>query len=64
MSPDDQRTVFGLIDKLKDAAGEERERASDDLKTLVMMVAEPEIQYQAPMLIQVAGRTCRAYPID
>jgi hypothetical protein len=63
MSPDDQRTVFGLIDKLKDAAGEDRERASADLKTLVMMVAEPEIQYQAPMLIQVAGRTCRAYPI-
>ncbi len=64
MSPDDQRTVFALIDKLKNAAEAERERLSGDLKTVVMMASEPEIIWNAPLILRQNNKTYRAYPID
>lgn len=64
MQPEDHRTVCALIDKLKDAAGADRERISADLKTVVMMVAEPEMKWEAPMILRQNNKTYRAYPID
>ena len=64
MAPEDQRAVHDLIQKLKDASAEERDRVSADLETLVMMVAEPEIQWQAPLILRQGNKSYRAYPID
>lgn len=65
MAPDAQHAVHDLIQKMKLAATlPERERLSDDLETLVMMVAEPEVKYQAPMLATVHGKVCRCYPLS
>ncbi len=63
MSPEDQAAVHNLIHKLKSAAMEDRERLSADLETLVMMVAEPEIVWQAPLILRQNNKSYRAYPI-
>jgi hypothetical protein len=64
MTQDDLRMVKNLIQKLKGAAtSEERERASADLTTAVMMAAEPELMFEPPVIIRQNNRTYRAYPI-
>lgn len=64
MRPEDQAAVHAMIQKLKDAASDDRERVSADLETLVMMVAEPEIQWEAPLILRQNNRSYRAYPLD
>lgn len=63
MLAEDRDTILALIDKMKLAASaEERERASADLKTVVMMAAEPEMEWaeRNPVILTQGGRTYRA----
>lgn len=64
MTPEDQRTVYSLIDKLKSASVEERERVSADLKTAVMLASDPEVSWVEPVIISQGGRFYRAFPIN
>jgi hypothetical protein len=47
------------------ASAEERDRATADLKTLVMMASDPELNWteKPPTIINQGGVAYRAYPI-
>ncbi len=64
MTEEDERAVFALIDRMKDANREERERISADLKTAVLMASEPDMKWEAPLILRQNNRTYRAYPIQ
>lgn len=58
--------IFSLIDKMKVAASADREAISADLKTLVMMASDPELDWyeQPPVILTQGQRVYRAYPIQ
>lgn len=62
MRAEDRDSILALIDKMKALAGAELERATADLKTVVMMAAEPEMEWvdQHPVILSHGGRTYRA----
>ena len=66
MQDADRKAIFDLIDKMKVAATvEQREATSDDLKTLVLMASDPELDWSEhpPVILTQGARTYRAYPI-
>ncbi len=62
MLAEDRDTILNMIDRMKTLAGADLERASADLKTAVMMAAEPEMEWvdRNPVIISQGGRTYRA----
>lgn len=66
MQDADRQAIFDLIDKMKAAVtSEQREAASVDLKTLVQLASEPELDWaeHPPVILTQGARTYRAYPI-
>ena len=66
MQDADRKAIFDLIDKMKVAATvEQREAASVDLKTLVLIASDPELDWaeHPPVILTQGARTYRAYPI-
>lgn len=66
MQEADRKAIFDLIDKMKAAVTiEDRERESADLKTLVLMASDPELDWaeHPPVILTQGARTYRAYPI-
>lgn len=65
MQAKDRDAIFQLIDRMKAASMSEREAASADLKTLIMMATDPELSWaeQPPVILTQGARTYRAYPI-
>lgn len=67
MREEDRATVFAMIDKMKNlATQQERDEASSDIKTVVMMASEPEMAWaeHPPVILTQGARTYRAYPIN
>ena len=62
MRAEDRDSILAMIDKMKAMAGAELERASADLKTVVMMAADPEMEWldRQPVILTQGGRTYRA----
>lgn len=66
MSPEDRDSILALIDRMAQIASPDaRERATADLKTLVMLAADPELDWleKPPTIINQGGVAYRAYPI-
>ncbi len=61
---DVQTTIHDMIQKLKVAAEADRDRIAVDLETVCRMACEPEMVWDAPMIIRQNNRSYRAYPID
>lgn len=62
MLAEDRDLVLGLIDKLLTVSAADLPRATADLKTVVMMAAEPEMEWadRNPVILTQGGRTYRA----
>lgn len=65
MRAEDRDSIIALIDKMKGLSACEMERATADLKTVVMMAADPELEWAEtpPVILQQGGRTYRAIQI-
>ena len=66
MREEDRQSIFDMIDKMKDATTvEERIRCSADLKTLMLIATDPELEMaeNRPVILTQGARTYRAYPI-
>lgn len=66
MREEDRAAIFTMIDKMKNlATQQERDEASSDLKTVVMMASDPELEWaeRPPVILTQGARTYRAYPI-
>ena len=66
MQDADRQAIFDMIDKMKAATtAEQREAASVDLKTMVLMAADPELDWaeHPPVILTQGARTYRAYPL-
>lgn len=65
MRAEDRDSILALIDKMKGLVGSDMERATADLKTVVMMAADPELEWvdHPPVILQQGGRTYRAVQI-
>ncbi len=66
MREEDRATIFAMIDKMKSlATQQERDEASADLKTVVLLASEPELNWldHPPVILMQGQRTYRAYPI-
>lgn len=62
MRAEDRDSILALIDKMKGLSDTEMERASADLKTVVMMASDPELEWadHHPVILMQGGRTYRA----
>ena len=65
MRAEDRDAILAMIDRMKGLAASELERATADLKTVVMMASEPELDWfeHPPVILTHCGRTYRAQPI-
>ena len=66
MRAEDRQTILDMIQKMKEVAADPAIRAmSDDLATIVMMAADPELDMaeHPPVILNQGGRVYRAYPI-
>jgi hypothetical protein len=66
MREEDRTTIFAMIDRMKSLSTQrERDEASADLKTVVMMASDPELNWaeHPPVILTQGARTYRAYPI-
>lgn len=66
MREEDQKSIFAMIDRMKSAStDQQRERASADLKTAILMASDPEMEWAAnpPVILTQGARTYRAWPI-
>ena len=66
MREEDRATIFAMIDRMKSLTTQEaRDEASADLKTVVMMASEPEMEWldHPPVILMQGQRAYRAYPI-
>ena len=59
MRAEDRDSILAMIDKMKGLTAAEMERATADLKTVVMMAADPEMQWvePPPRIVQQDGKT-------
>lgn len=66
MTQEDRDSILSLIDQMaKIVSVSDRQRATADLKTVVMMAADPELDWvgKPPTIINQGGVAYRAYPI-
>ena len=65
MRAEDRDSIIAMIDRLKGIAASDMERATADLKTVVMMAADPELEWaeHPPVILTQGARTYRAFPI-
>lgn len=65
MRAEDRDSILAMIDRMKGLTAEQMERATADLKTVVMMASEPELEWfeKPQVILQQGGRTYRAQQI-
>jgi hypothetical protein len=67
MTPEDRDAILGLIEKMRlSTSADDLDRTSADLATLVMLAADPEMEWAAqnPVILQQGGRVYRAVQIS